>query len=459
MATRTDPIAHDFGMEFEVPVPPKTTGRAVVLPEIGLTLRKLNPGETNYDPSGRYLETRVALPNWKPGGIEALFGFESCEGIDPPIRNQVDTDKATVTYQVSNDDGVTWLTYDAGLGSWEPATGVLDDVFVSGEVLDERLPLIPFADDRQLRLRAKLTPGASGRQRPVLQWTTFYHDVNLDLYEDISRSIKRYIDKAIQVPMFFIAALSGTASVIIPDSSSDPNIQPSEPGFDVEVVEPVQAFNLDTDPGRLVDLFGSLGGPKGRTITLIGPQSGTVEIQFTGLPDVFIGAEEFFQLSKIPSVVVVVDRVEDYDLIRTYQAETEKSKARCVGRRQPARVPYNIYVSVRVQSSLKREALQMTDAIARILDKGDVFPSVALGDDYCVLEQTNQVEEDQVAQGLFVGNITLRIMGKTWLKDPTADIPLVKQVRMLTGAQFTCNLKLPPHLRNVYREETSVNGP
>lgn len=455
MPSRTDSIAHDFGMDFEVPVPPKTAGRAVVLSEIGLTLRRLNAAETRYDPSGKYLEARIALPNWQPGGIESLFGFESCETLEPSISNQVDADKATVGYQISNDDGLTWLTWDGS--AWVEATGILDDMFVMARVLDERLPLVPFADIRQLRLRVKMTPGNSGRQRPVLRWTTLYHTVDLDLYEDVTRSLKRHIDRSIQVPMFFLAELSSAPSVTIPDSSSNPNIQPTEPGFDVTVVEPIKVFNLSNDPGRLVNLFGFLGGPKGRTVNFSGPQTGNVEVQFTGIPEVFIGAEEFFQLSKLPSVVVTVDSLEDYDLIRTFKPEVEKSIARGVGRQQPARVPYNIHASIRVQSSLKREALQMTDAISRILDKGDVFRSVALGDCYCVLEQANQVEEDQVAQGLFVGHLTLRILGKTWLKEPV-DLSLVRQVRILTGGEFTCNLNLPPHLRNVYREESVQDG-
>lgn len=460
MPNRFDSLADDFGVEFEAPVPPKKAERAVVLPPLGLTLRKLDSAETRYDPSGRYKETRVSLPNWAPGGIESLFGFESLESLDPVIRGQGDADKATIGYQVSNDDGVTFLTFDAGTGTWVPATGILEDFFVDAETLDERLPLLPFASPRQFRLRAKLTPGNNGRQRPVLQWTTIYHTTKLDLYEDVSRSIKRHIAAAIKVPMFFIAQnLTAATSITIPDSTSDPNTQPSEPGFDVTVAEPVRVFNLDTDPGRLIDLFGALGGPKGRTITLIGAQSGTVEVQFTGIPDVFIGAEEFFQLSKIPSVVVNADRLEDYDLIRTFIPEVERSKARGVGRNQPSRVPFNIFASVRVQSSLKRESRQMTDAISRILDKGDVFPSVALGDCYCVLEQQNQVSEDRVADGLFVGNVTLRILGKVWLKEPPEEVDLVQQVRVLTGGEFTCNLNLPPHLRNVYREETSVDGP
>jgi len=454
MPTRADPITWDAGMEFEVPMPPKTAERAVVLPEVGLTLRRLDAGETRYDPSGRYLETRVALPNWEPGGIESLFGFESIAGVDPVIRGQTDADKAQVNYQVSVDGGVTWLTWD-GM-AWVEATGVLADVFVAAITVDQRIPLLPLAFPRQIRLRAKLTPGASGRQRPVLRRTNIFHTVRLDLYEDVTRSIKRHIDGQIRVPMFFIAeGLIGATDIAIPTGSSDPaTAGAGEPGYDVQVIEPVRVFNLTTDPGRLINLFGGLVG---RTVSFVGPQTGKVEVQFTGVPEVFIGAEEFFQLSKIPSVVVVADRVEDYDLINTFAPERERSIGRGEGRLQPARVPYNIFVSVRVQSSLKREALQMKDAISRILYKGDEFRSVALGDHYCVLDQQSQVEEDRVAQGLFVGNITLRILGKVWLKDPT-EAPLVRSVHMIVGAEVSCNLNLPSHLRNVYREASVMEG-
>ncbi len=458
MPSHVDTITVDAGMEFEEPVPPKKVRRAVVLGEVlGLTLRRTNAAETNFDPTGKYRETRVALPNWKPGGIEELFGFECCEALDPVIVGQDDSDKATITYQVSTDGGTTWLTWDAGSSAWVEATGVLDDFFVDKTTLDKNLSLIPFNDERQIRLRVKLTPGSNGRQRPALLWTTLYHSVRLDLYEDVTRSLKRYIDGAIQVPMFYCQeGLSAANSVTIPTSTSDPATGGlGEIGYDVDVAEPIKVYNLTNDPGRLIDLFGGLSG---RTVTFIGPQTGQVEVQFVGIPSVFIGAEEFFQLSKIPSVVVVVDRMEDYDLIRTFQGEKERSIANLKGRFQEARVPYNIYASVRVQSSLKREALQMMDALSRILDKGDVFPSVALGENYCVLEQTNQVEEDRVAQGLFVGNLTLRIYGKVWLKAPAQTLDLVQQTKLLVGAQVSCNLNLPPHLRNVYREQTTVDG-
>ncbi|HUU59212.1 MAG TPA: hypothetical protein VMZ50_06695, partial [Phycisphaerae bacterium] len=121
-------------------------------------------------------------------------------------------------------------------------------------------------------------------------------------------------------------------------------------------------------------------------------------------------------------------------------------------------VPFIINATVRVQSSLKRQANQMTDAICRILDKGDIFPSAGLGDHYCVMENISQVQEDQLAKGLYVGAVNLKILGKVWKKPAPEPTELVQEIVCSVTAQFTCNLNLPPHLRNVYREATVI-GP
>jgi hypothetical protein len=443
------------GLGFTAPVIPETVERAVLMPDIGLTLRKLNSTKTKYDPMGSYFETIVELPNWKAEGITELYGFECTELLDPVIANQDDADKAVIGYQASNDNGATWLVWDNT--QWSEAIGVLDGVFNDKKTIDERINIFPFSAtaDRQFQLRVKLTPGASGRQRPILKSFVIYSSITMDLYEDVSRSIKRYLDANFSIPMCFISEVTGATSVTIPDSSSNPSIQPSEPGFDVIVAEPSAVYNLTTDPQRLVNLFSGLSG---RTITILGPQTGTLETQFTGIPDIFIGAEEFFQLSKIPSVAVTVDRLEQYNRIRYWEHEVERSIARGVGRNVRPRQYYWVYVTIRVQSSLKQQSRRMVDAIARILDKSDEFPSVDLGDNYCVYEQTNELQEDRIADGLFVGTVNLKILGKTWLKDPEPDVDLVQDIRILTGAQFTCNLNLPPHLRNVYREESAIDG-
>jgi hypothetical protein len=455
MPTREGKLRSDSGLVFEVPVPPETAERAVLMPETGLTLRKLDAAKTKYDPTGSYFETIVELPNWKAEGITELYGFESTEGLQPVIAKQSDADKAAIGYQASNDDGATWLTWDGS--SWEEAIGVLAGVFIDKKTLDERIILFPFSttEDRQIRLRVKLTPGASGRQRPILRSFVIYSSITMDLYEDVSRSIKRYLDREFRIPMCFISSVTGATSITIPDSSSNPNIQPSEPGFDVAIEEPAAVYNLTTDPQRLVNLFSSLSG---RTLTILGPQTGALEAQFTGVPDIFIGAEEFFQLSKIPSVAITVDRLEQYNRIRYWEHEQERSIGRGVGRNIRPRQYYWIYVTIRVQSSLKQQSRRMVDAISRILDKSDEFPSVDLGDNYCVYDQTNELQEDRIADGLFVGTINLKILGKVWLKDPEPETELVQQVRILTGSEFTCNLNLPRHLRNVYREESTIDG-
>jgi hypothetical protein len=455
MPTREGKLRSNEDLIFETPIPPKTAERAVLLPDTGLTLRRLGPEETKYDPAGSYFETIVELPNWKAEGITELYGFECTELISPVVVNQPDSDKATIGYQLSNDDGSTWNVWDGA--AWSEAIGALDGVFNDKATVDKRIILFPFSAtaDRQVRLRVKLTPGASGRQRPVLKCFVIYSSITMDLYEDVSRSIKRHLDTNFSIPMCFISEATGATSVTIPDSSSNPNIQPSEPGFDVIVAEPSAVYNLTTDPQRLVNLFSSLSG---RTITILGPQTGTLETQFTGIPDIFIGAEEFFQLSKIPSVAITVDRLEQYNRIRYWEHEQERSIGRLVGRNVRPRQYYWIFVTIRVQSSLKQQSRRMVDAITRILDKSDEFPSVDLGDNYCVYDQTNELQEDRIADGLFVGTVNLKILGKVWLKEPEPDIDLVQDIQFLVGSQFTCNLNLPPHLRNVYREESTVDG-
>lgn len=456
MPSRTDPFTTDRGLVFEAPMLPATVERAFVHPQFGLTLRRLNQAETAFSSAGKYRETVVELPNWSLEGLADLYGFDVIEAIEPFIAGQDPLDTAKIGYQISNDGGTVWLVWDDGSSAWVPAVGVLDGVYNDRSIVDEHLLAFPTPTlPRQIRIRARLTPGAGGRQRPFLQTTGICYEARLNLYEDVTRSLKRYVDGAIQLPKVFIAELAGASDVTIPTSSSDPSVQPSELGYDVTVAEPITVYNLTTDPHRTQNLFGSLGGVGNRTITFLGVQTGKVEINFVGIPDVFIGAEEFFQLSKIPSVVITFDRAEQYGLIRTEQRAVERSVARGVARIRPPRVPYLLFAAVRVQSSLKHEALLMKDAISRILDKGDVFSSVAIGDHYCVMSQTAQVAEDQVAKGLFVGNVTLKILGKVWLKAPT-EVRLVEKVVLQVGAEFTCNLNLPPHLRNVYREEMDV---
>jgi hypothetical protein len=453
MPTHEGKLRSDAGLVFETPVPPETVERAMVLVDVGLTLRKLNATKTMYDPTGSYYETIVEL--WKAEGITELYGYECTELVQPVIQNQPDADKATIGYQVSNDDGATWYVWDST--AWSLATGVLDGVFNTKATLDERINIFPFSatTDRQIRLRVKLTPGANGRQRPVLRSFVVYSSIKMDLYEDVSRSLKRYMDDAFRVPMCFITQATGATSITIPTSSSNPSVQPSEPGFDVDIEEPAAVYNLTTDPQRLVNLFSSLSG---RTLSILGPQTGALEAQFTGSPDIFIGAEEFFQLSKIPSVAITVDRLEQYNQIRYWEHEQERSIARGVGRNIRPRQYYWVYVTIRVQSSLKQQSRRMVDAISRILDKSDEFPSVDLGDCYCVYDQTNELQEDRIADGLFVGTVNLKILGKVWLKNPEPDIELVQDIHILTSAQFTCNLNLPQHLRNVYREESTIDG-
>jgi hypothetical protein len=434
------------GVEIPLPVLPALAPRASILPEVGTVLCKLDLAETRYDVAGRYYEVEVVSPNWIGEGITELYALQVFWDVDPVIEGQDPSQLANLGLQVSNDNGVTWLVWQDSMLQWVPAVGPLLGYFNDLATVDARIPLLPWGNPRQVRFKIKMIPGVGGLQRPIVRGLALFNKHNMDISEDCARSVKRYLDQVLKVPMYYMAELASPSTTIAIEKDI---------GLDVTVQEPIKVFNLTNDPARNINLFSSLGGPEGRMVTMLGSQVGQVEVQFVGVPDVFIGSEEFFQVSKMPSVVVFTPRIEPYDATRSWFPELEKSNARLVGRYQYQRLYYKITMPIRVQSSLNREARQMTDAVARILDVGMEFVSVANGELYCVWSQDNYLREDRVAQGIWVGTVSLLVVGKQWLPDEVVpETPLVQKVVTEVGGQNTCNLLLPEHLRRVYRERT-----
>lgn len=453
MPVRIENLKDDFDFVYDPPV--GTATRAMLLPEFGVTLRKMGPAEDKYQTDGKYFETNVQLPNWKAAGLFELFGFEADWFLDPEIPGLDEAQQAKIGFQLSIDGGANWLVWDTGM--WQDAVGPLANVFNDTLTVDENIPELPFGNPRQVRIKARFTPGANGRQRPVLVSTYIYNRHKMDLFEDVARSMKRYLDNVIEVPMYYNTQFDFPAKTINVENGN------GTPGLDVKISpDGIEVYNTTTDPGRNNNLFLSFDG--NRKITMTSQQQGVMEVRFTGIPDVFIGAEEFFQVSKIPSVVINVERIEQYLLVRANVPETERSIARGVGRLQFHRLFYRIFVTVRVQSSLKREASQMTESICRVLDWGDEFMGVANGEHYCVLEPISEEAEDRIGEGLFVGAVKLKLLGKCWLKGEVEDeanlkdcitgglIPLVKFVDVSLGGDSQYTLSLPPDLRKVYRE-------
>lgn len=445
MPIRFEYLLNPDNVVIEPPTPPGTADRAVVT-EDGVLLVKLDIDRDRYAANGKYYEAIIQTPNWRGDGLQEYFAFAVIGYLNPIIPDLPVAEQAKVSFQLSNDNGVTWRVWVDGPDAWLPATGPLDGVFNDELTVDRRIPQFPFSNPKQIRFRVKFDPSANGLQRVVVQSLVIYNKHEQDIYEDVTRSLKRYIDARIRVPMYYMAELAASSSTITIDK---------DVGLDVGITEPITVYNLGTDPGRLINLFQSLGGPDGRTVTMAGPQIGQIEVNFTGIPEVFVGAEEFLHISKIPSIVIFVTRMRQYRVNRTWNDEIERSIARLVGREQIPRVHYEIQVTVRAQSSLKREALRMTDVMEKFLDQGDFFPSVANGEDFSVYDQANSVAEDRIAQGLFVGALNLKILGKTWLKG-SKEVPLITEVNADIGSQHTCNLLIPIHLRRIYRERVEI---
>lgn len=376
---------------IELPVLPAMVERAVLICNFrGLQLRRLNADETAFELLGKYRPAKVVLENFKANALAELYGFQAQEITTGDFGG-------SVGYQLSNDNGTSWLVWDDAFSAWVPPIG---DVFMSAALVDRRIPQFPLTSARQLRVRVLLTPTADGKKTPKLDRVTFYVEHQYDFQEDLVRSLKHYLEQRIQVSAkFYDEAASPVTTVTVEVDWA-------------QVLEPIRVYNLTTDPDRTANLFASV---LGKVITLAAPQVGALEVAFVGVPKVFIAADEDFQLSTIPSIVINVPTIVERRELRNGNGEVDRATERREARTRVGRVFFDATTLLGCQSALKREALVMADAIVRIMSQDRVVPSEAIGEDMTVVTALPVSQADQVGRALYASNVSVALGGKAWL--------------------------------------------
>lgn len=387
---------------FETPTPPKVE-RAVRMCGQGITLRKLSPDETMYDPIGRYFESTVVLPNLKANALKELTGFHVAE---------VTTEKfgGSIGYQMSNDGGTTWYTFD--MGSWTPAVGPLATVFVTREDVEKFIGLLPLLPLKQVRLRAKLTPSADGKKRPLLAVMIIDTEYDFDFQEDLLRSLKHHLEALVRVRVKWVEAVTAGTSVTV-DSGL--------------VVTSATVFNLTTDPGRLTNLFSSIGIDS-KTVSFAPAQTGKIEVNYAGAPKVFIAAEENFQLGSIPAVLINVPSIVWRKDLDTMIKEYDVNRQTFVARHRHKRGLFDANITLSCQAQLRHMATALADAVEKALQPNRSILSEALGELYAVLGVGPKTQADQIVRSLFSENLPVVLAGKAWLRPEYEEVPVSKKV-------------------------------
>jgi hypothetical protein len=223
--------------------------------------------------NGVYESGQFTVGSLKGEGIGAYLGFF-----------HVSNNKGKIRYRVSVDGRNTWLFYNENSGSWEEAKN--DNHWSTEEQLDGYLEKADNGVGRTLSLKVKLIPEEDHRglsvETPVMSSISLYYEIIYSFLTDIKRSIKQYFDKNFR-PRFRdrFRINSPKSFVSYQDAYNDIN---------VEITEPVKAFNNDIDPSQTSNIFDYVDNNK---IYFDSKQTGDIEVLYhTKLPTYVNPADE-----------------------------------------------------------------------------------------------------------------------------------------------------------------------
>jgi hypothetical protein len=403
-------------LTFETPPPGKIEracriGTMCHRPSQGLTLRRLTDDEMAYDSAGKFFETVVILPNHKGTAIRALTGFRADELLSGQFGG-------AIGYQLSNDDGVTWRAFDTISSSWVPAVGAFASVYVNSAVVEEFIDLFPLTIQRQVRIKVRLTPSLGQKKRPVLRAVVLQLHCDYDFLDDVARSLKAHLEGTTRVRLRWVENLSAAATLVV-DSG-------------LRVAGPVEVFNLTADPGKTMNLFVSVL-PDGKTVTLSGPQTGKVEVNYFGIPDVFISADQDYQTGKVPTVLInnptVVDRPRDA-ASATNESEVEVNRGKKEARVRHRRNIFDANIVIACQAPFKHVSLAMADAVEKAFHPRRKVRSLSIGELLSVVTVGPKAQLDQVTRGLYVTNVPCLLNGHAWLRPEPELVPIAEEITL-----------------------------
>ena len=386
--------------EVEVQVPTYSNGaeRAAVVCGRGIQLRRMLPDELKFSPAGTYWESYATLPDYRANALTGLYGFQ----VQKELEGGKDSDLfgGSVAYRLSNDGGATWLVYDAGTSVWVSAVGAFAGTWMTEDEVDLRIQSFPLTDERRIRTRVRMTPATGGKRTPLVKRVTLFVSFDFDFQDDVLRSLKHHIEREMRVRTTWTVDIVNQDRVEV------------EHKWEV-LYAPCTAYNLTTDPGRTTNLFSSIDG-KGVRLTSI--QTGQIEVKVFAQPEVFIAAEDFFEIAVIPSVVINAPQVKERRDLRNGNGEFDIALQRGTAKEWFSRVYFEVSARISSQSPTKLEAVEMGEALNRALTHYRTVLSEATGETMAVHSATPFSAAHRVATGLFVNEFDVALFGKNWLR-------------------------------------------
>ena len=357
----------------------------------------------NYALDGLFYESTVELPGW---GGNAITGFTSADwNFSLPTGT-------SVTFQLSTDGGTAWQYYDGA--DWKPSAGPTD--WMSYDNLGNGLPSIA---GKLMKLKMKLTPNADGTRTPLVRFLEVYYEGTWNYFEDLKRSLKRYIDENIYIDL--------TWAKKTPSSS-----QSFELETDWEVLSVTGVYDSTNDPDKTANLFSAYDSDTGIVTLTESVVDAEIEASFTGRCPVFLSADDNLTLSELPAIVMQLSlaREDRYKSKNLFKYEYMVSSDSYRRRERP--IPTGSSVTLRGLAATEVDSLAILDGFAELFQGEGIFLSLATGLQFFILTFDPLRDNDSIVTGLYDKAIQMQVFGEQELAGYTV-IPATTDVELSVG--------------------------
>lgn len=388
----------DLTWTFEEGEPITLADNKIISLDGVLRLSKLDPTFTNWSYHGKYYESSAILDTKKAEAVKSVYGFLA----------DISENGGLVGFRISSDGGTTWY-------GWSGAAWVAGGPFASMGDIDRNISSWSFSGDREFSVQVKITPSPDASATPIIRRVCIFAEMPFGFIEDIERSLSTYLLNKVRVPLRYGFVANANPSVDIPGPAG--------------IFQPIGVYNLDVDPGKMTNLFGSLVG---RTVNFAVPQTGRVLVEYSGQVPVHIDTDEDFQIADRLAIVVRTPTSVEARIMRDDGDSVEKLLGgRDLGwgvkpfaRVSPNRIWFDCSVVLSCYSTQaeggKRESAAIADAVDAAFEearhsKSFLIFSRACGEPFQLLDKTPVTIADRVVDKIFERRVAISLGGKSWI--------------------------------------------
>lgn len=367
-------------------------------------------GEVSFSKDGKFrVSSEIEFPNSIIGGLIELWSFEIEAGFE---KDEDDNDLGFIDLQLSNNDGATYLYWDGG--NWSTA-GAND--WSTEEDVQNNIATFPFVTGsiRQIRPKVRLNPDSNLKASPRLYELRIHYEIDFTPEEDVVKSLKNKIDTEIEVIT--------EVGVIIRE-----NLDRFDVPYKVKVESVIGAWNLTTDPGRLINIFSSLDQTLLETketgeeiydpqiIILIASQNTDDDIiaRIKLKVPVYIAPDSDYTIADYPKYVIEAgDHSEDADF-RDDGRKHERNKAKGLTRVRNFPQAYRMPITLISFSANDLFTKEMNREIIRKL-KDNVILSLATSEEFPIIEEEEFASLNVVREDLSAKAFSFAVVYRDWL--------------------------------------------